>query len=40
MDPLGQGVEVEPGGAGDDDLAVEHAAVGEVGPQGSTSSGK
>ena len=33
MDPLGQGVEVEAGRAGDDDLPVEHATVGQVGPQ-------
>src|ERR1035438_1879864 len=33
MDPLGQRIEVEPGRAGDDDLTVEDAAVGQVGPQ-------
>ncbi len=30
MDPLGQGIEVETGRSGDDNLSVEHAAVRHI----------
>ena len=33
VDALQQGLEVQPVAAGDDDLAVDHAAVRQVGPQ-------
>lgn len=40
MDPLGQGVEIEPVRPGNHDLTVEDAALGQVGPKGIHEFGK